>query len=427
MPAHGVRVLSSSSFRPDPCSSPSDPQPPFPRRGRRQLQASRPAQAPQAPQACRRYGQPRRAPQCRRLGPRAPHRALLRRPVVHAVHQGPRPWLLCPGLLHWRPGRPPLEPGLRPHPAPAAYRAPALTVPSEAGGQYGHSSNHLTPPSDEPPSHTAYSSAYQSSGTPAVREPSMYLSSSTYGSNPSNSNHHWEFPPLNTPAASSTPHSGPSLSSLLNHTNVPSGGYGARLSISTNQVQPYSSVSLPTSHSSSSMSPDSRPTTGYSGTSSMSSLPYEPTSPSDQENGRDYDHTHSRPLTPGSLSRPHSANKGNYAASSGSLSSRRGRRHSQAVSPYPSPYEPDSRPLSAPDSSLPRAKSLMALSSSVDNYYMQPAQAEFAYSPAPQDGGHQDVMDGSWGANRVRPSTSQSSLSAASHSSSSAANTPPRP
>ncbi|KAF8592496.1 hypothetical protein K439DRAFT_1643611 [Ramaria rubella] len=331
--------------------------------------------------------------------------------------RGRAPWLLCPGLVHWRPGRSPLEPGVQSH------TAPPLTVPSDAGGQYHHSSTHLSPPSDD--SSHSYSSAYPSSAAPTVREPSMYLSSSYSSNGTSTSSSHWEFPPLNTPAAASTPHSGTSLSSLLNHTNVPSTGYGSRLSISTNQVQPFNSVSMPTSHSSSSMSPDSRPTTGYSGTSSMSSLPYEPPSPSDQENGRDYDHANSRPLTPGSLSRPHSANKGSYGAGGGSLSIRRGRRHSQAVSPYPSPYEPDTRPLSASDASLPRAKSLMALSSTVDNYYMQPAQAEFAYSPAGQDAGHHDAMDGSWAGNRVRPSTSQSSLSAASHSSSSAANTPP--
>ena len=302
---------------------------------------------------------------------------------------------------------------------------PPLTVPSDGTPQ--HQQYTHSPPSED--AHSAYPpSAYPAPPPPAVREPPMYLPSSAY---PGTTSHHsaashWEFPPLNTPAASAaaaTPHSGPSLSSLLNHTNVPAGGYGARLSISTHQVQPFSSVSLPTSHSSSSMSPDSRPTTGYSGTSSMSSLPYEPTSPS-EDNTRDYDHsTNGRPLTPGSLSRPQSANKGSYT--SGSLSIRRGRRHSQAVSPYPSPYEPDTRPLSAPDASLPRAKSLMSLSSTVDSYYMQPAPAEFAYSPAPQDTPQPDAMDGSWGGNRVRPSTSRSSLSAASQGSSSAANTPP--
>lgn len=314
---------------------------------------------------------------------------------------------------------------------------PPLTVPSDAAGQYSQHApgHHLTPPADESPSHPAYSSGYQPSAPPpAVREPPMYLPPASGYTNPSSSaSHHWEFPPLNTPAASSASHTGPSLSSLLNHTNVPS-GYGARLSISTNQVQPFNSVSMPTSHSSSSMSPDSRPTTGYSATSSMSSLPYEPTSPSEQENGRDYDPPNSRPLTPGSLSRPPSANKGSYpGAGGGSLTIRRGRRHSQAVSPYPSPYEPDHRPLSAPDASLPRAKSLMSLSSTVDGYYLQPAAAEFAYSPASVQEGtaQQDHMDASWpvsgggSGNRVRPSTSQSSLSAASHSSSSAANTPP--
>jgi len=292
---------------------------------------------------------------------------------------------------------------------------PPLTVPSD-GASYG-ASHHLSSPADD--SHS-YGSGY--SGAPTVREPSLYMNSS-YTNGNSHSNN-WDFPPLNTPSSQS--HGGTSLSSLLNH---PNNNYGSRLSISTNQVQSFNSVSMPPS-SSSSLSPDSRPTTGYSATSSMSSLPYEPPSPSDADNSRDYD---SRPLTPNSLSRPHSANKGNYAGGGGGIRMGRGRRHSQAVSPYPSPYETDTRPLSAPDNSLPRTKSLMALSSTVDSYYMPPSQAEFAYSPASQEPAQQqqqDSMDTSWGAsngnnNRVRPSTSQSSLSAASHSSSSAANTPP--
>lgn len=298
---------------------------------------------------------------------------------------------------------------------------PPLTVPSDGGTPYPPPSNHLSSPTDDPSSHPGYTSGYPS-GAPAVRDHSMYLSSTYSGNGGPHAN--WEFPPLNTPAATSTPHAGTSLSSLLNHPNVPSSGYNSsRLSISTSQVQSFNSVSIPPS--SSSLSPDSRPTTGYSGTSSMSSLPYEPPSPSDAENGREYD---SRPLTPNSLSRPHSANKGNYGG--GSLGLRRGRRHSQAVSPYPSPYDPDTRPLS--DAGLPRTKSLMALPSTVDNYYLASSHAEFAYSPAPQEaGGHPEHMDTSWAANsnnhhnRVRPSTSQSSLSAASHSSSSGANTPP--
>lgn len=356
---------------------------------------------------------------------------------------------------------------------------PPLTVPSDAGAAalapYGHPSTHLTSPTDDSSSHSGYSSGYPA----AVREPSggLYLGSSAYSNTPpsSQSSSNWDFPPLNPSVmtSSTTPHSGPSLSSLLNHPSGgstpgggggggggtgPGNGYGSRLSISTSQVQPFNSLSM--ASSSSSLSPDSRPTTGYSGTSSMSSLPpYEPPSPSDP-NGRDYDHPHShhsvhhhphhsdsRPLTPGgSLSRPHSANKGGngtpYGGSNGDglPGLRRGRRHTQATSPYPSPYEPDTRPLSAPDASnLPRTKSLMALSD--NNYYLPTAQAEFAYSPAPTGPDHHghsgvhggNTMDttgsggGPWNgtSNRIRPSTSQSSLSAASHSSSSAANTPP--
>jgi hypothetical protein len=58
--------------------------------------------------------------------------------------------------------------------------------------------------------------------------------------------------------------------------------------------------------------------------------------------------SHHRGVSPGS-SRPgssHRMNSGNYGQPT-SLSIRRARRHSQAMSPYPSPYGDDDRPLTA--------------------------------------------------------------------------------
>ncbi|KAF8138169.1 HSF-type DNA-binding-domain-containing protein [Boletus edulis] len=208
----------------------------------------------------------------------------------------------------------------------------------------------------------------------------------------------------------------------------------------TDQSWSFSPNSSTSSHSgslSSLLNPpttNGRPTTGYS-ISSVSSLPYEesPTHPTYHQS--DYSRPgsgHHRPISP-TLSRPPSSSK-QYGPSS-SLRVGRPRRHSQAMSPYPSPYEHHSeRPSTSPqpadehNGTMPRVRSMIQLPS-VDPYGFNSNQTEFAYSAV---GGNPsiDSMDArnGWGhpaQASQRPSTSASSISAASHTSSSQANTPP--
>ena len=137
---------------------------------------------------------------------------------------------------------------------------------------------------------------------------------------------------------------------------------------------------------------------------------------------------HPRPLTPTS-SRPPSS-KSNYP--NGSLSIRRQRRHSQAVNPYPSPYDMEERPSSSPqppggdDHAMHRSRSMIQLPT-VDPYSnFAPSQTgDFAYAAPAGSVGTPVEMDGGWNSRSVRPSTSASSLSAASQTSSSQAHTPP--
>lgn len=273
-----------------------------------------------------------------------------------------------------------------------------------------------------------------------------------------------------------------SLSSLLN----PSGGQYPR-PLQSSYGGPFSGVTVQGTHSTSSVSPDSRPTTGYS-LSSVSSLPYDTEGTS---TGMSHDYSrpnsgHHRPLSP----RPHSSHKlamnsggyttsnQGYAGISGSAI-RRQRRHSQAMSPYPSPYDNSSssngshhldspigggmhhRPSTSPQPLTPggdahqhhshsvhhpqhqgisRVRSMVQLPA-VDTtgyaYSSGNGNGDFAYSAGGSAGGHNggqavspgashmssvDAMDWNRG---VRPSTSTSSLSGASHASSSQANTPP--
>ncbi|THG94714.1 hypothetical protein EW145_g8089 [Phellinidium pouzarii] len=311
-----------------------------------------------------------------------------------------------------------------------------------------------------------------------------------YGYADSNS---WALSPSS--AGSSSQQGTGSLSSLLN----PSGNHQySRGSLQQQSYPPpFSSVPLQNNHSTVSLSPDSRPTTGYS-VSSMSSLPYDTESTSTSIS-HDYSRpgsSHHRPMSP---SRPHSSHKFSLGGSLGGMSSgysssstgygvgvggsavRRQRRHSQAMSPYPSPYDngsghghhldspvhgmhhsahaqrPSSSPQPAPltpgaaehqthqsqvHSSIPRVRSLVQLPA-VDTtpqtsaYTFSPG-GDFAYSAggasngqgspplhSSQGTGHLSSVDAmDWGRS-VRPSTSASSLSAASHTSSSQANTPP--
>ncbi|KAF4620020.1 hypothetical protein D9613_005494 [Agrocybe pediades] len=255
----------------------------------------------------------------------------------------------------------------------------------------------------------------------------------------------------------SSSHNGGSLSSLLNPS---SNGYSrpTPTPINTSYASPFSSMPMQGEHSASSLSPDSRPTTGYS-MSSVSSMYHDDYSrPSS---------SHHRPMTP---SRPTSSKSSyNGPPSATSLSIRRARRHSQAMSPYPSPYDQQThhnvldhhqqRPSTSPQpiddhhqsggapggnngggggggsaGGIPRVRSMVQLPSvAADPYSFSNSQAEFAYSAIPSGVGHTGSMDdnhnsgGGWGGHRgaVRPSTSTSSISAASHTSSSQATTPP--
>lgn len=321
---------------------------------------------------------------------------------------------------------------------------PPLTVPSEPSlsshaNMYSHSPHTLHPitPNDDTPASTGFSPmSYSSSSRDSMMLPSP---SSQY---PYAEPNNWSFSPNN----GTTGHSSGSLSSLLNPTN----GYSSATrphttGINTYPTTAYQSVSMrsaPHNGSTTSLSPDSRPATGYS-VSSISSLstPYEDTA--GHFGHHDYSRPNSshhpssaRPITPSS--RPPSS-KSAYPGSANSLSIRRDRRHSHAMSPYPSPYgdhPPPSagseRPSTSPQPSddqtssgtIPRVRSMIQLPS-VQSYGFDPSQADFAYHPVDdvRTQGHaaQTMYGGMSGGGRsVRPSTSASSLS----TSSSAANTP---
>ena len=315
---------------------------------------------------------------------------------------------------------------------------PPLTVPDTHpsslsahghNGMYGH--GHPLTPSDEPPSSTtAFTplSSY-SSGTSAGSGREMLLPSPS-SAYPYSEQNAWSF----SPAGTASSHSSGSLSSLLNpNTTAGAGGYGSRPSTGlTSYGSGYGISTMSRTHHGGAASPDSRPATGYS-MSSVSSLstPYDETAPHHFGHG-EYSRPGSshRPLTPAS-SRPPSS-KAPYGGP-GSLSVRRDRRHSHAMSPYPSPYSehpPQSagseRPSTSPHpgsedhSVLPRVRSMMNMGS-VDAYGFNPAQAEFAYAAVDdhQTSHHNGHSNGLYG-RAVRPSTSTSSLSG----NSSAANTP---
>ncbi|KAH0587337.1 hypothetical protein H2248_006137 [Termitomyces sp. 'cryptogamus'] len=299
---------------------------------------------------------------------------------------------------------------------------PPLTVPSDPphmshGNLYPspHTLHPITPTDDSPASGGAFNpiSSYSTSNRDMIVSSPQY----PYQDHPS-----WSYSQNGNGSSSS--HNG-SLSSLLN----PSGGAYSRPAptINTSYASPFSSMPMQAEHSASSLSPDSRPTTGYS-MSSVSSLPYH-----DNHIHEDYSRpnsSHHRPISP---PRPHSS-KSNYTPAS--LSIRRARRHSQAMSPYPSPYTHDEhqRPSTSPQPAddhqssvgLPRVRSMIQLPS-VDSYAFNTSPADFAYSAVSSHASSMDSMnDGhSWSNRNVRPSTSTSSISAASHSSSTQATTPP--
>ncbi|KAI1792903.1 HSF-type DNA-binding-domain-containing protein [Ganoderma leucocontextum] len=300
---------------------------------------------------------------------------------------------------------------------------PPLTVPSDPphGSIYAHSSHTLHTPADDTQSSAFGSMNYSSSGRDAMMLPSP---SSQYQYSDQQSN--WSFS-----SSASNAHSTGSLSSLLNPTASSTSlasGYSSSSRPQPAAINTYTSSYAPLSrshHSAGPVSPDSRPTSGYSA-SSMSTLP---TPYEDQSAHFSHDYSrpgsgHHRPLSPSS-SRPPSSKS---YANGGSLSIRRERRHSQAMSPYPSPYSehPSQRPSTSPhpaddhagSGTIPRVRSMIQLPS-VDNYSFNPAQADFAYAVDEQQS-HSNGMYGVPGTRTVRPSTSASSLSTTS----SAANTP---
>ena len=291
---------------------------------------------------------------------------------------------------------------------------PPLTVPSDPphiSHPASYHSSHLNTPIDESPTSGPFTMPYSS----ASRE--IIVSSPHYSYPEQN---HWGSYSANSGNSSS--HGG-SLSSLLN----PSGsGYSRPTpTINTSYGSPFSS--MPMHDQNSSVSPDSRPATGYS-ISPMSSMPY-------PEDLHDYSRPNSSHHRPSSPVRPQSSKS---AFPTGSLSVRRDRRHSHAMSPYPNPYDhSDQRPSASPQptdehqsSGLPRVRSMMQFPSAPDTYGFTPPQAEFAYSALPGAVNHANNVESmndshGWAHRNVRPSTSTSSISAASHTSSSQANTPP--
>ncbi|KZS97516.1 hypothetical protein SISNIDRAFT_188257 [Sistotremastrum niveocremeum HHB9708] len=352
---------------------------------------------------------------------------------------------------------------------------PPLTVPSDppphqphsAHGMYnqhhhhaqhGHSLHSLTPQDENPPSGGPGASYGSSpSSYPYTSAVGSYAPTHQYSVTPSDtSTSSWGFPSI---SSSTSSHS--SLSSLLN----PSSGASSYSHRSTMQPGYQSSAPPPFSAQSPvSLSPDSRPNTGYSVASNYDNsrpgsshhhiqqhgLPphlQRPLTPSQSGvgSGRPSPKAAYAPTslgTPGSSGAPNTNNSNTGPGGSSSLSIRRARRHSQAMSPYPSPYDSDGRPMTAPGSpsSISRGASrstsnLVHQTSSGDNYGYAPAQAEFAYSAGHNNNnnsgaGGSDSPSGSVDATMASggwlPSTSTGHATGASHESSvSATNTPP--
>ena len=247
---------------------------------------------------------------------------------------------------------------------------PPLTVPNEpihAGGMYasatatGTAHGHtLHPITTTASADDGFSSMGYGPANPrgdGMLLPSPASSGYSYGDQTSA----WSFSP-----SSASSHSSGSLSSLLNPSSGVGAGYAATTAAATGGRPTPTAINTYSSYSSSAsmgmggvrhshhtgnatpVSPESRPTTGYS-VSSMTSLPtpYEDHHTHPHGFTNDYPRpgsSHHRPMTPSS-SRPPSSKSyqsqngaGTPTAQQGGLSVRRARRHSQALSPYPSPY-----------------------------------------------------------------------------------------
>ncbi|KAJ3853010.1 putative heat shock transcription factor [Lentinula lateritia] len=340
---------------------------------------------------------------------------------------------------------------------------PPLTVPSEPHhmphSAYGH---HTLSPSEDSPTSPSYN--YPSRAEPLMHHNYSYQDTSGSQWFPSNGN-------------SSTSHNS-SLSSLLNPSSNGSNAYNQNTrptpTINTavhsgsSYSSPFSSIPLHSSeqpHSASSLSPE-----GHSRSQSGYPITYDEYASSSRPNS-----SHRQISSPS----PRLSRSPYHSTNTSTMMVRRHRRHSQVMSPYPSPYEngggssssgsltEHQRPSSSPQpemhhghpnthnghypahhngmpSSLPRARSMMQLSSDTSSpspYSYHNAQSEFAYSPLPSASSisvpsltsvpssssissmssiHDTYSRHGTGA---RPGTAASSMSVAS--SSSQANTPP--
>lgn len=304
---------------------------------------------------------------------------------------------------------------------------PPLTVPGGGDGShhgaagYGASHQHPITPIEEP-------SQSQFGNMPYSAHSSAATQFSPYGEQPSNHSG-WQYSNGSTGGGHHSS-SASSLSSLLNPSS--SGGYsrnGPSSTTSSSYASPFSMPMHPDHNGP--LSPDSRPTTGYSMSSVSSSMAGGPGGYDDFSRPNSSHHMGSgRPDSPSS--RPGSK-AGPYNRAPGGLSVRRERSHSQAVAPYPSPY--DNRPGSSghidDGHGMPRVRSMIQLPSvnnpgnGADQYHsgaggfphQQPGasgHADFAYSAGGEQPGHGGMND-SWG----RPGTGASSISATS------AGTPP--
>lgn len=278
---------------------------------------------------------------------------------------------------------------------------PPLTVP-EVPSQNVYGSQPPLSPQDSPPSH--YSQPLPSYPTSASQ-----LSASSYNAYPSEGN--WS----SHSQGAATNGGSHGISLLLN----PSSGQSRPTPTINTSYSPFSAVNMSGEHSASSLSPDqSRPPTGYS---SVSSMPYD-------DHLHDYSRpgsAHHRPSSP--AFRPH-ASKNSYNTTS--LRVGRARGHSHVGNPYPRVYAEQDRSSTSPPcaddvdhagGTLPRARSLIHLPS-MDPYNQLhsqgPQSSEYTSYGMEVGQGHHA------GWNRVRSSTSTSSMSAASHASSSQAHTP---
>lgn len=257
---------------------------------------------------------------------------------------------------------------------------PPLTVPSDSPSAFTQSSVYGGSHSAHPGLHPI-SPADDHVQSPAAFSPPGYASTGSISYGYSDSSSWATMSPTNP---TSTQQNTGSLSSLLN----PSGSHYQRSSMQTASGYPSQYPAPLNTHSASSMSPDSRPTTGYS----VTSMPYDSENTSTSmstAHTNDYSRpgsSHHRPMSP---ARPHSGHKtglsgglgginsaysssgtGNYSGVSLSNSAvRRPRRHSQAMSPYPSPYD---TPNGASNGSTQQAHHLD--SSTSHGTYHTPAQ-----------------------------------------------------